>query len=503
MEFNDDYLENLSDEDLMNMLQKAKAVSSLPYVATPKQMEFHMASERGLDRPVLYGGAIGGGKTYSLCAEAIRECIDIPGNRVLLARKTNVTFKSTTLVTLLRLVPQGVEHRKVEQRFLFPNGSEILYMGLGEERDNEKLRGLEIGMLGIDEASEIDKPTFQIAASRCRWGPAMKANRIKVRLTSNPAQGWLKEDFVDNPKPLTDENGTPLLDSNGNEIPAFRYIRATMKDNPYIDPSYAREAEELFGDSPTWKAAFIDGDWDAFTSADQVLPSHLISDAMKRDIAVDPNEPIIWGVDIARFGDDRTTLFENQGGKFTVLQTWKKQAIDVTANEIIGWYRSTERKPSIINLDDIGVGGGVVDICISAGLPARGVNVQRASKHNKHKFTNMKAELWWGLRKLLEAQPVSIPDMPELKAELNSVRFQYTTGRITIPEKAEIKKQLGRSPDLADGLVLASWTGYQSYVVGEEIASAQPTDTRPKTLDDITRESTLTKLTGLLRRSSF
>lgn len=456
-------LDSLSGEELSLILQQVRMVDTLPYTASPKQMEFHLAEENGADCPVLYGGAIGGGKTYALCADGIRECLEIPGNRVLLARKTSVDFKKTTLVTLKMLLPKDVIHRKVEQEFIFPNNSVLLYMGLGDEKANEKIRSLEIGYLGIDEASEIDGLTFKMACSRLRWKPAMDAKRIKVRLVSNPTQGWLKEDFIDSPRP------------------GYRYIRATMRDNPFLDPEYEKATTAIFSTDPQWRKAMVEGDWNAFTGSAQVIPSHLIPEAAKRH--ANPGTPCIWGLDVARLGSDSTVLVERRGYNFEIIKKWNRIRLDLQSDDIVKIYESRlsdqriedqraklEKReaqilvPSIINIDDIGLGGGLADMLIGKNLPAKGINVGRASKRNSHKFYNFKAELWWNLRQMFESDNMDIPDLAELKTELGAVEFEYVGGRIKIQDKEIVRKNIGRSPDYADALALAAWTGVNSYV---------------------------------------
>lgn len=54
-------LDQMTDEEIFVLLSQAKKASSLPYIATPKQMEFHMHPARGASKAILYGGAIGGG----------------------------------------------------------------------------------------------------------------------------------------------------------------------------------------------------------------------------------------------------------------------------------------------------------------------------------------------------------------------------------------------------------------------------------------------------------
>lgn len=446
-------------------------------------------------------------KSYALCAEAIRECLDVPGNRVLLARKESVAFKNTTLVTLLQLIPSSTVHRKVEQQFLFTNGSVLIYTGLGTEKDNEKIRGLEIGFLGIDEASEVDRNTFETAASRLRWKPAMDAKRIKVRLTSNPSPGWLKEDFIDSPrtKIVKDGDGNPVLDEFGDPIEEqmYYYIKATMRDNPHVDDEYRQQAEEIYADNPVWLEAMVNGDWDAFTGNDQVIPSYQIIDAMEHNKAT-IGTPTIWGLDIARKGDDSTVLFECSGSKFRQVKEWKKKGLEVWGPEILDIYKESKIKPQLINVDDIGIGGLGVDYLAMNGLPARGLNVSRVSKHNSNKYTNMKAEIWWNLRNRFKNETLEIPNDNILKTELGSVKFDYVSGRVMIPDKEKIKKNLGRSPDRADAFVLASWGGSMSFAIFdtlEELGPTMPGPVEAETFNE-TFDKTKTMLTNFLKRRS-
>ena len=79
-----------------------------------------------------------------------------------------------------------------------------------------------------------------------------------------------------------------------------------------------------------------------------------------------------------------------------------------------------------------------------------------AAASKRETFANLRAELGWRLRQLFEEGEISIPDDPGLVSEVAALRYEYDTrGRIKLEAKDAAKARLGRSPDLADSLMLA------------------------------------------------
>ena len=72
------------------------------------------------------------------------------------------------------------------------------------------------------------------------------------------------------------------------------------------------------------------------------------------------------------------------------------------------------------------------------------------------RFSNKRAEGYWLLREAFESQSIMIPDDDELVQELTSLKYKVvnSNGTIKMEEKEEAKKRLGKSPDLADSLML-------------------------------------------------
>ena len=72
------------------------------------------------------------------------------------------------------------------------------------------------------------------------------------------------------------------------------------------------------------------------------------------------------------------------------------------------------------------------------------------------RFRNRRAEMFWGLREVLERGKASLPDDDDVRADLSALRYVFTQdGRIQIESKDDCRKRLGRSPDRADALALA------------------------------------------------
>jgi predicted phage terminase large subunit-like protein len=214
------------------------------YVPTKKQEIFHNAPQKYK----LYGGAMGGGKSVALCVEAIRLSVEYPGNVGYICRKTFRDFKKSTLVTLMDLLPTSLIERynKVDGEIHLVNGSLIL---CGDLEQTEKLKSLNLGWFGIDEASEASNELFLMLSSRLR----MKLPNIQYYglLTSNPEPGWLKDRFVD-PQII------------GRPKPNHLFIPSLPSENPHLPEGYLEDLIKEF--PPLWRIKYLEGSWDVFDS---------------------------------------------------------------------------------------------------------------------------------------------------------------------------------------------------------------------------------------------
>jgi len=188
-----------------------------------------------------------------------------------------------------------------------------------------------------------------------------------------------------------------------------------------------------------------------------LIPLALMEEAAKRVV---PKETInqvkpIWGLDPARFGDDRTALAKRRGRVLMEpVIAWRGLDTMQTAGRVLAMYEDTPRDelPSHIVVDTIGIGSGVADRMRELGLPVTMLNVsERPSIDGK--YAKLRDELFWKARMWFEGRDVYIGD-DALTSELADILYGYNSnGLIKLESKDETKERLGRSPDLADAFV--------------------------------------------------
>lgn len=400
------------------------------YEATERQAAFHAAP----DMFKLYGGAMGGGKTFALCAEGIALSCDYPGNRGYLCRHELKSFKRTTLLVLNDMLEHSgliANHHQTDNYYLLKNGSTIYYGGLGDDVSAiEKLKSMELGWFAIDEASETSEKFFLMLASRLR----LKLSDVHYYglLASNPDPGWLKYRFIDQKQ----------VD--------HIFVPALPRDNPHLPADYVARLQSIFPEE--WQKRFIEGDWGAFEGTSNVFPYAVIRDAIVRE--VNPGSPKELGVDVARYGDDESVIAHREGPKFSILECIRKSDLMHLTGRIVNWIK--EQKPDVTKVDADGMGAGVVD-----RLREQKYEVQEIHGGNKalntERFANQKAEIYWGFRERLIAGDAQLPDDPELQAQLTSCTYKIkSSGQIEIVSKEEMKKQGLKSPDRAEAVIYAA-----------------------------------------------
>lgn len=171
------------------------------------------------------------------------------------------------------------------------------------------------------------------------------------------------------------------------------------------------------------------------------------------------------GVDVARFGDDETTIYVRLGQKVVEYKTYVKKDTTVTAGWIIRMAKDAmktyERNHCIVKIDDDGVGGGVTDrvreVVREEQLHIQVIDCHNGSKaHDSDHYENWGSEAWAVIRDLLVNKQIQIPNDEKLIAQLTTRKYTITSkGRIRLESKKEMKDRGLPSPDRADGLVNA------------------------------------------------
>lgn len=191
----------------------------------------------------LYMGSAGSAKSYFITQKLIiRACNEKV--KILVCRRYGTTIRHTCFALFKEVLTKWkiidrVKIRESDFQITFPNGSQIIFMGLDEETKLLSLAG--IGVIFIEEAYEVPKNIVEQLNLRLRGD----AENKQIIMAWNPINKnhWLYDFAEVNPPD------------------SCTYTHSTFRDNPFLDADYVHELEELYTRNPQKARIFCDGEW--------------------------------------------------------------------------------------------------------------------------------------------------------------------------------------------------------------------------------------------------
>jgi phage terminase large subunit len=305
------------------------------------------------------------------------------------------------------------------------------------EHNTEALQGFHAKNLlfVLEEASGIADAIVEVAMG------ALSTKGAKQLMCGNPTK--LSGYFYDSHHSLRERWKTLRVSSE--DVPA---AQGHIAD---IVAKYGKESNayriRVLGEFPTQED-------------ETVIPLDIVEQATTRDIQENEEFRVVWGVDVARFGDDRTALAKRRGNTMPEpVKWWRQKDTMQVAGLVMEEYRFLEQTardllPAEILVDVIGLGAGVVDRLNELGLPVRGVNVAEQPAASE-RFMRLRDELWFRARDWFRERQCKMVKDEALISELTAPTYTFTSsGKIVVEPKDEMKKRGLRSPDLADAFIL-------------------------------------------------
>jgi len=340
------------------------------------------------------------------------------------------------------------------------------HFALGLSTDTpERFQGFHEGhiLFVVDEASGVREGIFEAIEG------SMTSADAKVLLLGNPTslRGTFYEAFHKRRglwKTIhISAFDTPNLQQGNTEIPSL------------VTPKWVVDAEKNWGTESYLYQVRVLGDFPT-ESEDTLIPLKLVELATQHgsssihsgltqagenrekgeagEVGEIEDGVVEVGVDVARFGSDKTAICVRRGDRVISIETFTRQDTMRTAGQVVRISRNFS--PSAIRIDEIGIGAGVIDRLKELKIPnVEGVNVARRAGNPEH-FSNLRAELFDGLRERFQDGRISIPVDAELISQLASIRYSFTSsGQMRIEDKDDLRARGERSPDLADAVMLA------------------------------------------------
>jgi hypothetical protein len=198
----------------------------------------------------------------------------------------------------------------------------------------------------------------------------------------------------------------------------------------------------------------VRGEFPSF-SALQFIPNDMVEAAMSREIVHQPNDPMVLGVDVARFGDDASVIYARKGmdARSILPMVYRGISTDRLESFILDFCQ--QHRVECIFIDGAGVGGGVVDHLLHRhNLPVEDIQFGgRPNRGDAVKYAQKRSEMWGSMRDALKY--LAIPRSSELRDQLIGPEYDYNLkGELQLERKADMKKRGLASPDIADALAL-------------------------------------------------
>lgn len=178
--------------------------------------------------------------------------------------------------------------------------------------------------------------------------------------------------------------------------------------------------------------------------------------------------PKAIGVDVARYGDDKSVMAVATFGTNACRIGRLGKTQGKGAPEVAGWIRHAREAiggAEYLRIDGVGIGGGVIDILEFDKVPGV-VDMQAGGAPlDKQRFFNARSEWAWNFREALRPDapiPIELPPDDALTFQASSIRYHIRpSGQIALESKEDWRARTGKSsPDELDAVVFAIARGY-------------------------------------------
>jgi hypothetical protein len=433
---------------------------------------------------LFYGGQAGGGKTDLGIGLSLTK-----HERSLVLRRTHK--QSHALVDRYVGILGSRQSFNAQDLVFRLEGRQIDVGGCQHEEDKQKYKGNPHDLIFFDEVSDFEESQYRFIigwnrsatpGQRCRivcagnpptrpeglwvlkyWAPWLdKTHRLYGRVKPGELLWYTTVAGEDT---MVDGPGPHLVD--GMEIPgkSRTFIPATLQDNPFlVNTGYLAQ---LAGMQDRERRAYMLGEWDVGQedSEDQCIPSAWVSQAQARWKEDGYQDALMttMAMDPAGGGGDAEVIVYRHGA--WIARPIKTKGIETADGSRAAAKIVEKRRHDAAVVVDVGGGyGGAVTMRLKDnGIQAFGFNgANRSTTRTRDRslaFYNKRAESWWRVREELDPDQeggcqIALPPGPEVIADLCAPKWNLTAQGIQVEGKKEIRKRLGRSPDVGDAIVM-------------------------------------------------
>lgn len=264
-----------------------------------------------------------------------------------------------------------------------------------------------------------------------------------------------------------------FYDSHNRDRDQWSNMKVSSRNSERTSKDNIAMLEKKYGKDSDVVRVRVDGEFPKGES-DSLIPLEIVEMASKTKVNVRDCYKLYVGVDVARFGSDKTTIYFNIGKKkfFEPKIYSRRDTMETVGNIVLEIENFKKEYPSInevfISIDTDGLGAGVYDRLVEVNndrlLNYNIYAIHNNAKPNDDKYYNKISELYGVAKELFEnnmslylrgEEPIlEVPYDDELIKELSTRKYGvHSNGKIKLQSKDEYKKVLGHSPDKGDGFI--------------------------------------------------
>ncbi len=221
------------------------------YEPLPQQRKFHMSPAKFR----LLGGAVGGGKSYALMAEAVMRSLkyEFPLTGAIF-RRSFPELEATIIRGMLEMLPNWFYKYNQSQHIMtLKNGSIIEFCYAESDADVIRYQSREWDWLAIDELTHFSEYQFSYLLTRLRTVKPINTKFFAGTNPGGPGHNFVKQRWI-----------TKNCENEAYDPKDYDFVPAGVFDNPYLlenDPDYIKSLEAL---PEHERKTLLEGNWDVY-----------------------------------------------------------------------------------------------------------------------------------------------------------------------------------------------------------------------------------------------
>lgn len=416
---------------------------------------------------IVYGGSKGSAKSYTGCSLIFGDAFIYPGTHYFIAREELNDLRKYTIPSILEVfshwqIPAtAYKYNGQDNFFLLGNGSKVFLIDCKyqpSDHDYQRFGSMQMTRGWIEEAGQVHidaKKNLQACIGRWK-NDEYKLTR-KLLQTCNPSKNYLYQIYK--------KYKAGILE------PHIKFIPALPDDNKSLPGGYLEGLHQTFVGEQ--KERLLYGNWEYDDSPFSLISYDNILNIFTNLQAKDEKSEMFITADIARLGSDKAVIGVWRGFELIELYEYDISLITEQQNTILSLKIKHNIKNSNILADSDGVGGGLVDnlqikgfVNNASPLPdPDGSQVDDNGKEIRENYLNLKSQCYYRYAARINKGGVYVScelsqkQKEDIVIEHGQIRSHKSDmdGKLRVLPKEQVKKNIGRSPDYSDMMMMREW----------------------------------------------